>query len=455
MIKFTCDMCMDLMPLVHDGVASPDSISAVEDHIIHCPHCRELYHGQRPGISDTGKMLKRIRQQAQIFWSMVMMFGLFFGLMLTAGNRIFYNAVIMPVIGAIGYYLFRWRGLYLIPLLLLITHCVTNALGLGNEYLDLLPLILWTGLYILFAMIGYAIALLLHFGMKMGKNVTWKKLLKLIALVAALVLLFFVCSFANSLVGNPVSRWLAEHAVEEYLEETYPGTDYSVESFGFTFKYSAYYAHIRSETSIDTQFTLYIDLLGKVYWDTYDSVTGGFVTGGRLMDEYRALTDQVFDSPFFPYGTDIGYGMLEIQSRQYIEESQSQDIPPWALVYEDLIVDQIYDIRELGAQAGKLIVYVYSEELSAEIVADILLTIRREFDQAGVPFRVIDLTVQPPRTGEGPWDDEYVGVENFPYEEIHEEGLVQRVSQAIDALKAYRAEQDAQQQKLLETAPSQ
>lgn len=166
MIRFTCEMCMDLMPLVHDGVASADSIAAVEQHIKTCPECRALYEGQRPAPNDSGKILQKVQKQSQIFSAMVLMFGVLFGLMLTAGSGIFYNAIIMPVIGAIGYYLFRWRGLYTIPGLLLGTHLITNALGLGEEYLSLPTLMMWTGLYCIFALIGFVIAALLHFAFK-------------------------------------------------------------------------------------------------------------------------------------------------------------------------------------------------------------------------------------------------------------------------------------------------
>lgn len=166
MIEFTCEMCMDLMPLVQDGVASEDSTAAVERHIQSCPACRALFEGQSPAPPDSKSMMKKIQKQTQVFSAMVLMFGILFGLMLTAGSGIFYNSIIMPFIGAIGYYLFRWRALYTIPCLLFVTHLITNALGLGAEYLSLPSLLLWTGLYCVFALIGIAIAALLHFALK-------------------------------------------------------------------------------------------------------------------------------------------------------------------------------------------------------------------------------------------------------------------------------------------------
>lgn len=166
MNEISCEICMDLMPLVHDGVASRDSIAAVQQHIQSCPACAALFEGACPESPGQEILLKKMKQQARFFSSMVLMFGILYGLMLTAGSGLFYNILIMPAIGAIGYYLFRWKALYQIPALLLVTHMFTNALGLGGEYLDPVTLLFWTGLYCLFALLGTAIAALLHFALK-------------------------------------------------------------------------------------------------------------------------------------------------------------------------------------------------------------------------------------------------------------------------------------------------
>lgn len=166
MNEISCEICMDLMPLVQDGVASPDSIAAVQAHIQTCPLCAALFEGQCPQPNQREKLLQKLHKESRHFSSMVLMFGVFYGLMLTAGSGLFYNILIMPAIGAIGYYLFRWKALYQIPILLLVTHVITNALGLGEEYLDPVTLLFWTGLYCLFALLGTAIAALLHFALK-------------------------------------------------------------------------------------------------------------------------------------------------------------------------------------------------------------------------------------------------------------------------------------------------
>ena len=61
-----------------------------------------------------------------------------------------------------------------------------------------------------------------------------KKIWKMIALLVAIALIVVIFSFANSLVGNPVSKFLAKRGAEKYLEENYPQTDYYLEDLGFT-----------------------------------------------------------------------------------------------------------------------------------------------------------------------------------------------------------------------------
>lgn len=170
MNEITCEVCMDLIPLVQDGVASNDSIHAVQQHIRQCPDCRALFEGQTPLPPDKSVILDKLNRKLQLASAMVLMFGVLFGLMLTAGSGIFHNALIMPMIGAIGYYLFRWRGLYLIPGILFVTHVVINYLGMGQEVLGIVTLVVWTGLYCIFALIGFVIAALLHFVFRKEDN---------------------------------------------------------------------------------------------------------------------------------------------------------------------------------------------------------------------------------------------------------------------------------------------
>lgn len=43
-MKVTCKVIQDLLPLYHDGVASPDTAALVEEHLKDCETCQEVFH---------------------------------------------------------------------------------------------------------------------------------------------------------------------------------------------------------------------------------------------------------------------------------------------------------------------------------------------------------------------------------------------------------------------------
>lgn len=170
MREITCDMCMDLMPLVQDGVASEDSVLAVNEHIQHCAKCRAMFEGQLSIPSDK-EILKKIQRKTRTFVAMVLMFGVFFGLSLTATSELFLNALIMPFIGAICYYLYQWKAMYITIIVLFVTHSILNVFGmiLGVEQLDFVSVLMWSSIYSFFAVLGVIIAGLIHFGLRKEK----------------------------------------------------------------------------------------------------------------------------------------------------------------------------------------------------------------------------------------------------------------------------------------------
>lgn len=268
-----------------------------------------------------------------------------------------------------------------------------------------------------------------------------KRILKIAALLAALALIAFVCLFANSLVGNPISKALAENGAEKYLAETYGDKDFVIEGVSFSFKTGGYYAHITSPGSMDSSFSLAINMLGRVQYDSYESdVLSGWNTANRVSRDYRDTVEEVLSSKAFPYNAYIAFGDLEFIPAEYTGEPSA---PAYALVMEDLTLDAFYNVNELGAKAGKLTIYIEDETVSVPRLSEMLLDIRRIFDDAGVSFYIIDCVLEYPRVEDGTRSDDRVEVMNFLYESIYEEGMAERVRQSNDAADAYYAEQDA------------
>ena len=269
------------------------------------------------------------------------------------------------------------------------------------------------------------------------KNKVVKIIISAVSVALALVILFFL----NAFFGNPVSKALARNTAEKHLAETYADTDYYIEKVGYNFKFSDYYALIKSPSSIDTVFNLHISMLGELGYDTYDSVTSGFTTAQRLETEYRALTDKILESEKFPYSADIAFGTLEIYPGEDIG-IEGNDIPAYAINQSELVLDKIYDINELGKRAGTLVIYVDSDTVTAEKAAEVMLTVKDIFDAEGVSFAAMDFTLQYPKPEEGVRPEGYIGVEDFLYDEITEENLAERVAEADRELKEKYEETD-------------
>ncbi len=269
-----------------------------------------------------------------------------------------------------------------------------------------------------------------------------KKFLKIMALITAFILIIGFSWFANAVLGNPISKMLATNTAKKHLEETYADTDYYIERIAFNFKTGGYYARIKSPSSIDTEFTLYISMLGKLKLDTYDDVLNGFNTASRLQQEYRDLADTIFEHPSFPYSGRIGYGTLEIHLEELIANGEYYDIPSYSINQNTLELDKIYDIRELGRQAGHLIIYVEDDTVSIEKASEMMLNIKSYFDNANIPFVAMDFTLQYMKSEDGTRPEYEVRVADFPYEDIYPEGMNDRVSEADKALKEFYEELD-------------
>ena len=276
-----------------------------------------------------------------------------------------------------------------------------------------------------------------------------KRILKIAAFVFAIALIVGVCVFANGLVGNPISKAVATNTAEKHLEENFADKDFEIERVTFSFKDGYYHAFIYSPSSIDSDFTILVDMWGNLRYDTYeDRVLSGGNTADRISRDYRAVVDKVLDSQAFPYNEHIGYGDFDFYPRVHLEE---YSVPEYALITEDLTLDAFYDVNELGAKHGKLTIYIDDDTVSYERLAEILLDVRSIFDDAGVKFYVIDCVLEYQKNEDSSKKQEgRVEVREFLYADIYEDGMVERVKASDEAAKAYYAEQDAEKLKEIE-----
>ncbi|HHV12509.1 MAG TPA: zf-HC2 domain-containing protein [Clostridiales bacterium] len=176
MNKISCDTCLDLIPLVKDGVASADSENLVLGHIQECDACREIYNGEKEiyGAMDDSIVAKKIRRNLWFFVITIILFGISVGIMITDSMNMFYNALIMPAIGGFGYLFLRKKAYYapLAVFLFSVTwNLITNiADGFLRSYGTVWELayvtLFMSGVYTLFSVIGLIITWSLCYAFK-------------------------------------------------------------------------------------------------------------------------------------------------------------------------------------------------------------------------------------------------------------------------------------------------
>lgn len=164
--KITCEICRDLIPLVNDGVASEDSANAVKLHAENCRECAALLDGTSvPAIAppESPKALARVRKWLNRVYIVIMALGIFVGCCLTsrADGELFYNCLIMPIAGVFGYFAFRWRAFFTVPIIVLFTSFVISLLI--AETFDIREVLSWAFIYSIFALVGIIITMLFKF----------------------------------------------------------------------------------------------------------------------------------------------------------------------------------------------------------------------------------------------------------------------------------------------------
>ncbi|MBD5128567.1 MAG: hypothetical protein HDT43_01360 [Ruminococcaceae bacterium] len=235
-----------------------------------------------------------------------------------------------------------------------------------------------------------------------------KKGLKITAAVIAFVMIAALALLADALLGNPVSYLIVKNNAKKYVAENYEG--YVLEGVSYSFKDGTYYADVAKPDSLDCRFSVKYRFNGSISLDLYD---GEVLKGGnvrrRLDMEYRELVKNVVESPAYPYVSDIAFGSLEW-------EYDLENGYTFNGIESPLVPDALYDIKEVGAKAGKLTIYIDTNEMPTyESAAETLLELRSLMERGGVAFYAIDLSYG------------YIQLDNFLSSDIYEDGLAERV----------------------------
>lgn len=172
--KISCAVCRDLMPLVRDGVASPESEALVQAHMAVCPACRALWQGAgepttpEPPAPDDGKILQRLRRRYSTHLLLLAFAGIAAGIALGYTGRSNWVILFLPLVWSILTYRDTGMGkpLLLFTLGLVVLDTIVKQLAflesfsLGNFLFNLASGCI---LYVALGGMGWLIGWLLHY----------------------------------------------------------------------------------------------------------------------------------------------------------------------------------------------------------------------------------------------------------------------------------------------------
>ncbi len=175
MNKISCDMCLDLIPLVNDQVASEASKKAVLGHIKECESCREFYEIEdvEEWKMNDNRVIMKIRKQLYVAAIIAIVFGTILGTVLTDSMGLFYNILIMPAIGVIGYFVvpkepyYVPAGLFVFIYIWLFIKYIVEGTALSGALI--MPLF-WAFIYAGLCYIGVIIVFLLKIAFGKGEK---------------------------------------------------------------------------------------------------------------------------------------------------------------------------------------------------------------------------------------------------------------------------------------------
>ena len=233
-----------------------------------------------------------------------------------------------------------------------------------------------------------------------------KKVLRVVVILFVLLLISFIFSVVDAFVGNPISKAIASHKINDYVKENYHDLDLELSKTSYNFKFDEYFAIAQSKTSADTHFDISYSK-GNVT-DTYSTdVLSGWNTFQRLDEEFNRVVEQLITDNL-PYDYDMLFGGLD-KKGEYQSKNLSLDMK---LDYTKLPLD------------GSITAYIYTEDVSWENVAKISLEIDKLMKANDIRIDQYDVILEPLSRKEDKTGDS-LGIYEFPQSLFAEDNLPQ------------------------------
>ncbi len=416
-MKNECSLMLDLLPLYSEDMVSEESSEIIKEHLSNCPDCREklsflketddILLPAKEEIKPFKKILKKTNRQFNVLCYAVIILLLFIGVSFSDwGENMLKSIAVMPATGALGYVLFRYKTLYKLPLMLLVTEAFAFAINIIEH--DFYMIGLNVALALLCILAGFLFAVLVHFIFRKDNKKTF---LRIISCFVAIVLFSGICFLTTAVAGNPVSRILAGININEYVEKNFSGQGYEVTDIKFDYLSASYVASVEVPGSFDRHFSISAGLDGKVKDKIHaDNSWLTENTADRIRSTYKDAVEAVFSNPDFQYPQASLFATIDFE--------ENPDL------YDKLEPDMQFNINEFGAKAGCISIEIWENNLTAEHAAEIMLHTKELLDKNGIEFYKMDCNIRNPDTE----NYEAFYVEDFLSDEIYEEGMIERVN---------------------------
>jgi hypothetical protein len=183
-MKNECKIVSDLFPLYLENLVCEETEEFVENHLSECESCKKEFEALKNGddlkevfkeditrpvedIKPFKKIMKKMNMQVHSISYLLIIFFIFFGFLSMDSGDVFYNSLIMPIVGVFGYIIFKFKAFYKLPILLLVINLLACILNLADvEFIDIF---FWTAIFTAFVFAGIIIAFLIHFAFRKEK----------------------------------------------------------------------------------------------------------------------------------------------------------------------------------------------------------------------------------------------------------------------------------------------
>ena len=93
-------------------------------------------------------IMKKMNMQVHSISYLLIIFFIFFGFLSMDSGDVFYNSLIMPIVGVFGYIIFRFRAFYKLPILLLVINFFACIFKFAE--VELYDIFFWTAIFTAF-----------------------------------------------------------------------------------------------------------------------------------------------------------------------------------------------------------------------------------------------------------------------------------------------------------------